>query len=219
MVYLRQFPIPTEGVRCEQLGVEAIIDDKSSGKGTLYITEEIISWINTASGGGFTIPYKRITLHAISRDPNVHSSDCLYVMINGILSDDDEVVEETVEQDCEDDITEVRFVPDDSDGLNLLYQSVQQCTLLHPDPVSDMTDTDDEDIIFEGHEGGGDGIAHGLIDDDDDIGSEDEERIRQFERMQLHYGGGGDTTQNNGNGAGNENGHSPIDPDQFADAD
>lgn len=32
-----------------------------------------------------------MTLHAISRDPGVHSSDCLYIMVNGNVLDEGKV--------------------------------------------------------------------------------------------------------------------------------
>lgn len=46
------------------------------------------------------------------------------------------------EEDSEDELmTEVRFVPEEKELLNPMYQALQECSLLHPDPVSDMTGT------------------------------------------------------------------------------
>lgn len=46
-------------------------------------------WLKETGVEGFTIQYKKMALHAISRDPNVHPRDCLYVMINGSLDGSD----------------------------------------------------------------------------------------------------------------------------------
>jgi len=47
-----------------------------------------IAWVRSDSGDGFKIAYKKMTLHAISRDPGVHSRACLYIMINGNTLDE-----------------------------------------------------------------------------------------------------------------------------------
>lgn len=47
--------------------------------------------------------------------------------------------------DDEEDTTEIRFVPDNSGRLDQLYKAVQDCTLLHPDASSDMSESEDED--------------------------------------------------------------------------
>ena len=52
----------------------------------------------------------------------------------------DDGSDEGVGCDEEEVITEVRFVPqEDPIVLETIYKAVQECTLLHPDPVSDMS--------------------------------------------------------------------------------
>jgi len=207
MVHLHQFPVPLEGIHYQNGHVRALVDTNDLGNGTLYIAESCVSWISS-SGDGFLIPYPKMTLHAVSRDPNVHSNDCLYVMVNGYLDDEDAEAEVDPENEIDPDevITEVRFVPDEPEILDLMYSSVQECTLLHPDPSSDMSDAEAEEEVdlneqFEGVGGGGGG--------DDEFVEEEEETDSGFHRMMSRFGGG------DGNGsAPPEN----FDPDQFADA-
>lgn len=37
------------------------------------------------------------------------------------------------------ELTEIRFVPDDGSVLDDMYKAVQECSLLHPDPSSDLS--------------------------------------------------------------------------------
>ena len=61
----------------------------------------------------------------------------------------------------ENDVTEIRFVPDDKSVLEFLFKNMNDCQLLHPDATqSDSDDQDDDD----GANGGGD-VAEGQFDD------------------------------------------------------
>lgn len=42
--------------------------------------------------------------------------------------------------DPEEEISEIKLVPEDSELLQTIYTSVQECSLLHPDPASDMSE-------------------------------------------------------------------------------
>jgi nucleotide-sensitive chloride channel 1A len=117
------------------------------------------------SGEGFTIPYRKMSFHAVSRDPAVHPQHCLYIMVNGSLGTksfrnyeiasrnfnyfvpgDEEGEEENVpvQEDDEEEMTEVRFVPEDASVLDDAYKAIGDCSILHPDPASDMSDDDDD---------------------------------------------------------------------------
>jgi len=189
------FP-PPDGVRFEMGNVDALLGDELLGKGVLFVTEEQIMWLKEGGEDGFTIEYKAMTLHAISRDPNVHPRACLYVMINGKLDldraadnngggggermivdgDDDEGVEEGGDDDEEDEeaTTEVRFVPESPVVLEEMYKTVQDCTLLHPDATSDMSEESNE----EEDEGGDGGEQNNGNDDGEGGGYEDEDEER-----------------------------------------
>lgn len=41
--------------------------------------------------------------------------------------------------DGEEEMTEIRFVPEDESVLDAMYKAVQECSLLHPDPSSDLS--------------------------------------------------------------------------------
>jgi len=218
----RQIPVPTEGIKLQSAGVETFIDNEGHGKGSLFVTEANIAWINSDSGEGFKLAYKKMTLHAISRDPGVHSRACLYIMVNGNVLDEDEDfhVESLPDEDGdagEEEMTEIRFVPEEDSTLDEMYKAVQACSLLHPDPSSDLSnEEEDPDEIFEGYEnpsGDGNGASHGA-EGEEELGEEEEDdeetqRLEEFLRMQLHFrnrqnedNGDRNGGSNNGNGNG-----------------
>lgn len=109
MVILSNFLPPQEGIRHEEQNTTVYINDREVGKGTFYITERweiyfillgnslsmifhvfwlyihnrVISWVNHDTQQGFSLDYYHISLHAISRDKQVHPRQCLYVMVDG----------------------------------------------------------------------------------------------------------------------------------------
>ncbi|KAG9338698.1 hypothetical protein JZ751_025366 [Albula glossodonta] len=126
MVLLKNVSPPSEGVRHEQAETTAVLDGKGLGSGTLYVAETRLSWFD-GSGMGFSLEYPSISLHAISRDLSAYPQEHLYVMVNAKLNeesemqDKDEEDEEDDEEDSNSDddsgpITEIRFVPKQSQG-------------------------------------------------------------------------------------------------------
>jgi nucleotide-sensitive chloride channel 1A len=209
MVRLHQFPQPTDGIRYRNDNIAAVVDSKELGSGSLYITEANISWINGTSGEGFSILYPKMTLHAISKDEAINPNPCLYIMLNGYLDEDgprqaevepDEGSDEGAACDAEEIITEVRFVPQGDSGgiLETIYKTVQECTMLHPDPSSDMSDD-----IDEGEEG--------EEDEEDEDEDEYEDADAGFGRLMERFG-----LHRNAEGQGDDE---PEHPDQFKDAD
>jgi len=76
------------------------------------------------------------------------SSSLPLILINQIpilycqIAEPEEVdSDEEDEIDPEEVITEIKFVPDEAEILPVLYEAIQECTLLHPDSASDMTGT------------------------------------------------------------------------------
>lgn len=162
MVLLKNLPPPpTDGVRLQQAETSVVLDGKGLGRGTLYVAETSLSWLD-GSGMGFSLEYPTIGLHAISRDLGTYPQEHLYVMVNAKLSDeneaemrenaDDEEDEDASDGDGGDDdeegkITEIRFVPSDKTALEPMFSAMCECQAMHPDPEDEDSEND-----FEGEE-------------------------------------------------------------------
>nr|XP_046918682.1 methylosome subunit pICln-like isoform X2 [Dermatophagoides farinae] len=155
----------------------------------------------TENGQGFNLEYPQISLHATSRDLNNFHSECLYLMfednnnenatqhiqshIDGdygynanVLGDQDN--DDNEDEDDDDDegnnhVSELRFVPGDPSKLDLMYQALSECQLLHPDP-DDVSPFGDEHGEFFG--------ANDNDDDDDEEEDNDGLRQRQDDEME-----------------------------------
>ncbi|KAJ1530913.1 hypothetical protein ONE63_005752 [Megalurothrips usitatus] len=203
MVVLTTFPPPVEGIRHQQINTTALLNDRSLGKGTLYIAESRVSWVNAASGEGFSLEYPHICLHAISRTP----VECLYMMLDTAVSphlggeegngDNDE--ESESDDDTNDQETTVmKFLPDETSALDAMYQAMSQCQALNPDPQSDS----DPENIF--------------VDADGDEGGEGDENEEEGEDDGQQYE---ETNNGNGNGQAADDDAMEVDSAQFEDAD
>ncbi|XP_014219383.1 methylosome subunit pICln [Copidosoma floridanum] len=163
MVVLSNFLAPEEGIRHEESHTTLYINDTEVGKGTLYITESLLSWVNNDTRQGFSLQYDHISLHAISRDDQTHHRQCLYVMVDAKVDfpdgsslepsernadDSDEINQD---DDSEAPITEMRFAPDDTNNLDAMFQAMNQCQALHPDPQDSFSDAE-EDIYLDAEE-------------------------------------------------------------------
>ncbi|CAH1397391.1 unnamed protein product [Nezara viridula] len=145
MVVVTSLPPPSHGVRHEQPSIKAFINDRELGKGTLYIAESHLSWVNSGSGQGFSLEYPHISIHAVSRDRRVYSDDCLYLMIDtdidfaGRNQNNDQDVNE------EESLTELRFVPEDKSCLDAMFSAMSDCQALHPDSQESHSEDEEED--------------------------------------------------------------------------
>jgi len=130
----------------------------------LFVTESCVCWINE-NGQGFTLRYPEISLHAVSRDLTSFPHPCLYVMVDAKLNafakdnmnrrngDAANVPDDSDEEDDEEGgITEVRFVPEKADSLDLMYQAMSDGNILHPDEDDSFSDEEgcEEDDDKEG---------------------------------------------------------------------
>ncbi|XP_060779454.1 methylosome subunit pICln isoform X3 [Neoarius graeffei] len=157
MVLLKSLSPPAEGVRHQQSETTAVLDGKGLGSGTLCVAESCLSWFN-GSGMGFALDYPSISLHAISRDLSAYPQEHLYVMVNKKLNDENEAEmpekapddegEEESDNDEDEIITEIRFVPSDKAALESMFSAMCDCQALHPDPE----DADSDNEEFEGEE-------------------------------------------------------------------
>ncbi|XP_014256606.1 methylosome subunit pICln [Cimex lectularius] len=163
MVVVTNCTPPTEGVRHEQPATVAVMNKKDLGKGTIYIAESCLSWVNEATGRGFSLQYPHICVHAVSRDTSTYPKECLYLMIDANIDfSGEEQGSDEEEEDAEDKMTEIRFIPDDKTSLDSMYSAMNVCQALHPDPQ--------QDSLSEEEAGGpvGPGGDNNEDDDDDD---------------------------------------------------
>ncbi|XP_075987703.1 chloride nucleotide-sensitive channel icln [Anticarsia gemmatalis] len=153
------FSVPAEGVLSQTPQTKLIIDDTEVGTGTLYVTESNVVW------GGVDAPtivlrYPSIAMHAIQRTP----SPALYLAINyelrlpgqdnqqsggGDANDDDD--DEDNAFDGEEASTQLRFVPENENDLQGMYNAMTQGQTLNPDPNVDSCG-EDEDHYMDGEE-------------------------------------------------------------------
>ncbi|XP_029036315.1 methylosome subunit pICln [Osmia bicornis bicornis] len=157
MVVLSNFLAPQEGIRHEESNTTVYINDREVGKGTLYITESLLSWVNYDTQQGFSLEYPHISLHAISRE--VHPRQCLYIMVDAKVDlpdvplppASDSGSENENDDDADTPITEMQFAPDDVNNLEAMFQAMNQCQALHPDPQDSFSDAE-EDIYEDAEE-------------------------------------------------------------------
>ncbi|KAK7790102.1 hypothetical protein R5R35_005654 [Gryllus longicercus] len=146
MVVVTSFPPPTEGIKHQQPNTSACINQKEIGKGTLYITESRLSWVNGATGQGFSLEYPHIALHAVSRDLTAHPHECLYLMIDTNIEEPEPCnqEEDNEEEGSDLGLTEIRFIPDDKGMLDAMFHAMSACQALHPDPQESLSEEEDE---------------------------------------------------------------------------
>lgn len=196
MVILTSFPPPEEGIRHREDATTAFIQSRGLGKGTLYIAESRVSWVGQDSSG-FSLEYPSVALHALSRDLQAFPEECLYLMIDGDLGEEQEPNENG--EDEERPASEIRFVPEDKSHLEAMYRAMTECQALHPDPAQ-PGDSDEDDGCYEDA-------------DEEEEGAEYDVRAAEQQRgcQQLDSGAG------NGDW-GSEGADEPMDLGQFQDA-
>merc|ERR1712029_50287 len=122
--------------------------------GTLYISEARVSWVGI-QGKGFSLEYKHVALHAVSRDLTQFHQECLYLMIDVRLVDEEGTPMSTPntsgddesgdEGDSEGGMTEIRFVPDDASSLDSMFTAMSECQQLHPDTDDSLSEAEEEE--------------------------------------------------------------------------
>jgi len=141
------------------------------GAGTLVLANSRISWRSDAAGSQFSIEYKGVSIHAVSRDITKFPHQCLYLMVDGKVDDDvarcvpeaeeaspmdaenDDDDDDDGEDDDEDPVTEIRFVPADMNQLDHMFAVMSDCQALHPDSDEDnLSDDFEEEEAEDGEE-------------------------------------------------------------------
>ncbi|CAH0389878.1 unnamed protein product [Bemisia tabaci] len=163
MVVITNFSPPTEGLRHVEANTVAVMNNKELGSGTLYVSESNLSWKNVDTDSGFSLEYIHIALHAVSRDLTAYPKECLYVMVDKKLEDDEEAAEDEEsdeEGDSNSGMTEMRFIPENKNSLDSIFTAMNYCQSLHPDPVQSLSEDEGEED-----------------EDEDEMGDEDDRHI------------------------------------------
>ena len=66
MVVVSSLGPPEEGIHHKEENTTTYVNEKSLGKGTLYVSESRVSWVGDR-GHQFSLEYPHISLHAVSR--------------------------------------------------------------------------------------------------------------------------------------------------------
>merc|ERR1712029_150920 len=134
------------------------IDRKQLGMGSLFISEARCSWVGI-QGQGFSLEYPHTALHAVSRDLTQFHQECLYLMIDVRLVDETGTPMSTPtsseagsdsenEEESDGGMTEIRFVPDDKNKLDTMFNAMSDCQALHPD--QDDSDEGIDEMMMAG---------------------------------------------------------------------
>jgi len=201
--------IPMSGIQHEE-SCRSFVDTRLMGNGKLYITEDEVVWANNDQQG-FRLQYCDIAVHAISTDRQAFPEECLYVMYNRDLlnSDDDSSDDDTP-------VTEIRFVPDNTDTIKHMFNAMSDCQCLHPDEEdSDYEPGFEDGAAGEGFYTGQEGIDH--------LTSQGRATMERLEDMLVrNEAGSGDSLVTGVNGINlnenNEDNEEQMDPGQFEDA-
>jgi len=108
-----------------------------------------LSWWSSELGYGYQFAYKKIMIHAISRDLEAFPQPCVYLQLD-VQADEDMEEGGAQLQKGEEDIatvSEVRLVPEDVNAIDALYQAISIGQNLHPDDNDDDDEDEDEDSV------------------------------------------------------------------------
>ncbi|KAJ2691782.1 Methylosome subunit pICln [Coemansia spiralis] len=120
--------------------------DRASATGTLYVCESRLLFAD-AAGRGFSLRYQSIVIHAVSRDagdaPHLYCQlDCPFPGTAADAADSDD--------DGDEQFSELRFYPDNSDALDDMFGALCACAALNPDAGDESDDsagTDNGDVV------------------------------------------------------------------------
>ncbi|XP_072377392.1 LOW QUALITY PROTEIN: methylosome subunit pICln-like [Diabrotica undecimpunctata] len=153
MVIFNSFKHPESPIRYQQEDVQVYLDKKDLGLGTLFVSESTLCW-QQEENTGFSIEYSSIPLHAISKDLNVHSTECVYLLTDGYITmpaDSPPVIHE--DDDSPPKISEILYVPRNTESIPQIYEAIKVCQELNPDPMDEVGENelsdDNDDNLYE----------------------------------------------------------------------
>jgi len=138
---LDNITVSMDDVRYMQQSCTAVVQTQNLGAGTLYVADSILSWLNPL-GQGFKLEYPSIQLHAISRDTTTFPEHCLYLMVEGSIIGEELSSSDSEDRDPVAPISELRFVPDDKNALQDMYEAMCNAQALHPDAEDEESEDD-----------------------------------------------------------------------------
>ncbi|KAF8934662.1 regulator of volume decrease after cellular swelling-domain-containing protein [Dissophora ornata] len=156
---IRQVPSATEAnIRYTQENVTLHVTPVSTliqHPGTLYIADECLYFFSAGSNTGLAIQYPSIIIHAIAREsrvgPNIYCQleGSLAAMepakANGHIANGAGVEGDEDEEDDEDAVLELSFVPADVSSLDTIYENLSYCASLHQDEDAEDYNMDEDD--------------------------------------------------------------------------
>lgn len=157
---------------------------------------------------GFILTYPAIAVHAASGATEQFPDPSLFLLVD-IAKTDIVIHPDGQEEDDDEEVktASIRLVPQESGSISHLYQTMNTCQELNPDPKDELDSTDEEDYeetdeVYQPVNGGGDAtwytaenIANGFELND--------EGMANLARMM------GNAQDNNG---GHQNGHNHDEP-------
>lgn len=195
---LLNLPPPAQGIKHRQENTKLCMHEEVYGPGTLYIAESHVSWVKDgAEQHTLSLAYPHIAIHAVSRDTSNQNQPCLCLIVDTTINlpwagtpnittgtdSDDEDDEETA---C----TELKFIPTDPMSLEPMYQALNECQALHPDPQDQSDDDawpeDDEENFDEGEYEVSENGYHVPYEDDME-GMDDMARVGSRTTAPIHH--------------------------------
>ncbi|KAI9278425.1 regulator of volume decrease after cellular swelling-domain-containing protein [Phascolomyces articulosus] len=98
-------------------------------QGELNICESQVYFYSESAGSGIAVEYPDIIIHAISRQDGRPSIYCQ--LEAGRFFPNQQLPED--EEEREDTVTELKFMPQDPGALEAIYMAMSTCAALHPD--------------------------------------------------------------------------------------
>ncbi|KAM0280479.1 hypothetical protein ACHAQH_004058 [Verticillium albo-atrum] len=117
-------------------------DDLTEQTIDVFVNSENFTMYSTTATAGVSIPYPAISIHAVKQA--------------GILTDGTPLqaiwlqLELTDNTDDEGSSVDLTIVPPVGSSVQQLYEAVSACSDLHPDPVDEEDEDEEDRIIFEG---------------------------------------------------------------------
>lgn len=151
---LTALPPTTEDVALTIDSVQVFINSYHLGKAALYVTRTRLSWI-METGQTFSLDYPSINMHSISRDKSNFPHECLFLMVEGNLRAKAEAIMKgeyptSSSRKGEDDLSDMRFVLQDSTQLQSLFDVMSDCQALHEDEMPVRMEDDVESMDADG---------------------------------------------------------------------
>ncbi|KAI9493873.1 regulator of volume decrease after cellular swelling-domain-containing protein [Zychaea mexicana] len=123
-----------QAVRHTQCNIDLLILPPLSGvdstiQGELNVCESQVYFYSESAGSGIAVEYPDIIIHAISRQDGRPSIYCQ--LEAGRFFPNQQLPED--EEEREDVVTELKFMPQDPGALEAIYMAMSTCAALHPD--------------------------------------------------------------------------------------